>query len=80
MPRTTPARLTHAAWYLVLPLVWALADTVTCARDRARRLAVDDRGSETVEKAVITALVLGLALGLAGVITAVVHKYQGQIH
>ena len=78
--RTTTARLTRTAWPLLLPLAWALTNTITHAQNRARHLAVDDRGSETVEKAVITALVPGLALGLAGVIATVVHKYQGQIH
>ena len=80
MPRTTLSRITHAAWYLILPLTWALTDTITHAQNRLQRLEFDDRGSETVEKAVITALVLGLALGLAGAIAAVVSKYQGQIH
>ena len=39
-----------------------------------------EEGSETTEKAVITAIALGLAVGLGAAITAVVHKYQGQIH
>ena len=39
-----------------------------------------DEGSETIEKAVLTAIGLGIALGLAAAITGVVHKYQGQIH
>lgn len=78
--RTTSARLARTAWTLLLPLAWALTDAIDHVQNRERRLAVDDRGSETVEKAVMTALVLGLALGLAGVIAAVVHKFQGQIH
>lgn len=39
-----------------------------------------DEGSETIEKAVLTAIGLGIALGLAAAIAGVVHKYQGQIH
>ena len=39
-----------------------------------------DEGSETIEKAVLTAIGLGVALGLAAAIAGVVHKYQGQIH
>lgn len=41
--------------------------------------ATGDAGSETVEKAVIVAAMLGLAVGLAAVINAVVKNYQGQI-
>ncbi len=41
--------------------------------------ATGDAGSETVEKAVIVAAMLGLAVGLAAVINAVVNNYQGQI-
>lgn len=48
--------------------------------DRWRQArASGDRGSETVEKAVIVAVALGLAVGLAAAITAVVNNYQGQI-
>ena len=78
--RTTAARLIRTSWTLLLPLAWALTELITHAQNRARRLAVDDSGSETVEKAVLTALVIAAALGLAGTIAAVVSKYQGQIH
>lgn len=46
----------------------------------ARTRAEVEEGSETTEKAVITAITLGLAVGLGAAITAVVRKYQGQIH
>lgn len=39
-----------------------------------------EQGSETTEKAVITAIALGLAVALGATISGVVHKYQGQIH
>ena len=64
----------------------ALAITVAIAwlangplLSRHTRAEVEE-GSETTEKAVITAIALGLAVGLGAAITAVVHKYQGQIH
>lgn len=38
-----------------------------------------DSGSETVEKAVIVAVVLGLAVGLTAAIGTVVARYRGQL-
>lgn len=45
-----------------------------------RTRAEVENGSETTEKAILTAIALGLAVGLGAAITAVVHRYQGQIH
>lgn len=53
---------------------------VTSPQLSQRTRAEVEEGSETTEKAVITAIALGLAVGLGAAITAVVHKYQGQIH
>lgn len=64
---------------VLLVLVWALVTTRLCLQTRWNNLSFDDRGSETTEKAVLTAIGLGLALGLGAAITAVVTKYQGQI-
>ncbi|WP_134666119.1 MULTISPECIES: hypothetical protein [unclassified Amycolatopsis] len=58
-------------------LVLALAST---AQDRwARVRASGDRGSESVEKAVLVAIGLAVVIGLAFAIRAVVQKYQGQL-
>ena len=45
-----------------------------------RSRAEVEEGSETTEKAVITAISLGVAVALGAAITAVVRKYQAQIH
>ena len=68
----TRAQLALAATTLV---VWLATDPAP-----SRRTRHDEDGSETTEKAVITAIALGLAVGLGAAITTVVHKYQGQIH
>lgn len=50
------------------------------AVEHGRILLDEDEGSETTEKAVLTAIVLAAALALGGTIAGVVAKYQGQIH
>ena len=72
------SRLRRATSYLALLLMTARITITTLAYRRIRD--VNDEGSETTEKAVLTAVVLGLALGLGAAIAAVVHRYQGQIH
>jgi Flp pilus assembly protein TadG len=39
-----------------------------------------DRGASAVELAIITAIILGLAVALLAVITRFVHKEQAKIH
>lgn len=63
---------------LVLLVTTAVAWLTNPVPHRTR--AKVENGSETTEKAVITAIALGLAVGLGAAISAVVHKYQGQIH
>ncbi|WP_263249581.1 hypothetical protein [Saccharopolyspora rosea] len=76
LTRRTAAVVAHFALVLVL--------AATTALDRlprwAARVQADDTGSETTEKAVLTAIGLAVAVGLGAAITAVVNKYQGQIH
>ncbi|GAA4869955.1 hypothetical protein [Saccharopolyspora cebuensis] len=78
--RLTADRITAALGHLVLRLVLAVTRFLDWAQRRARRLRFDDEGSETTEKAVLTAIGLAVAVGLGAAITAVVNKYQGQIH
>ncbi|MGW1680089.1 hypothetical protein [Saccharopolyspora sp. NPDC002376] len=69
----------HTAAVLLLLTVWfTLAGH--SVQQRWRQARFDDTGSESTEKAVITAISLAAALGLGAAITAVVQKYQGQIH
>lgn len=75
---TTRARQRHARLLLTLATM-ALVLTNTGQFRRAWARARDDRGSESVEKAVLVAIGLGAAVGLAFVIRAVVQKYQAQI-
>ncbi|GAA5119800.1 hypothetical protein [Haloechinothrix salitolerans] len=58
-------------------LVLTLASTVQDRWERVR--ASGDRGSESVEKAVLVAIGLAVVIGLAFAIRAVVQKYQGQL-
>ncbi|MBK0870214.1 hypothetical protein INP57_25720 [Saccharopolyspora sp. HNM0986] len=74
--RTFRARLER----LVLTLALIATTALDHCLSRARRIRVDDHGSESTEKAVLTAIGLTIALGLAGAIAAVVSKYQGQLH
>lgn len=83
MPKTvghiiTGTQQRSAQIVLVLTgLVLALTNT---AQDRwARARASGDRGSESVEKAVLVAIGLAVVIGLAFAIRAVVQKYQGQL-
>lgn len=80
LSHTVATRLPAA---VALLFVWT---TLLCARLRRtyaqhRDLlrAAPERGSISVEKAVITAVSLGLALALMAAITAVVNKYTGMI-
>lgn len=45
----------------------------------ARVRASGNRGSESVEKAVLVAIMLAVVIGLAVAIRAVVQKYQGKL-
>ncbi|TDD41381.1 hypothetical protein [Saccharopolyspora elongata] len=69
----------NATTALLLLSAW-----ITLARQNAQQrwghARFDDTGSESTEKAVLTAIGLAAALGLGAAITAVVQKYQGQIH
>lgn len=60
---------------IVVKAVFALVE-----RQWVRARASGDRGSESVEKAVLVAIGLAIALGLAVAIRAVVQKYQAQIN
>ncbi|MCA1192879.1 hypothetical protein [Saccharopolyspora sp. 6V] len=73
-------RSLDALQYWVLTLVLATTDVLDQLASRVRRIRFDDTGSETTEKAVLTAIGLAVAVGLGAAITAVVNKYQGQIH
>lgn len=57
--------------------VMLLFITVTARWERVR--ATGDRGSESVEKAVLVAIGLAVAIGLGVAIRAVVQQFQGQI-
>jgi Flp pilus assembly pilin Flp len=62
------------------PLLLGLLAAWDAAQHRLRQLRADgERGATVVEYAIITAIALGLAVGLGAAITAVVHKYQGKI-
>jgi len=59
--------------------LWLLA-LWDAARSRLRQLRAEgERGATIVEYAIITAIGLGLAIGLGAAVTAVVHKYQNKI-
>ena len=67
-------------WAHALTLLWLTAALLLHAGPPHGGRHRHDEGSETIEKAVLTAIGLGIALGLAATIAGVVHKYQGQIH
>ncbi|MEV5542043.1 hypothetical protein AB0L13_34945 [Saccharopolyspora shandongensis] len=69
----------HATTALLLLSFWVALASEN-ARQRGEHARFDDTGSESTEKAVLTAIGLAAALGLGAAITAVVQKYQGQIH
>ncbi|PKW18761.1 hypothetical protein [Saccharopolyspora spinosa] len=73
------ARTRHQVTTTVLLLGIWIAIAGQAVQDRWMRARFDDRGSESTEKAVLTAIALAAALGLGAAITAVVSKYQGQI-
>lgn len=64
----------------MLALIVIQAVFAQVERQWARAHASGDRGSESVEKAVLVAIGLAIALGLAVAIRAVVQKYQAQIN
>lgn len=76
--RSAARRPFRAAVDLALLVTITITVWVT-ARAQVIR-ARSDRGSETVEKAILAAVGLGLATGLGFAITALVHKYQNQIN
>ncbi|GAB2677285.1 hypothetical protein GCM10027271_42640 [Saccharopolyspora gloriosae] len=78
--RHTLTRSTETLQYWVLTLVLSTTTALDHLATRAHRIRFDDTGSETTEKAVLTAIGLAVAVGLGAAITAVVNKYQGQIH
>ncbi|RKT86407.1 hypothetical protein SAMN05421805_10648 [Saccharopolyspora antimicrobica] len=63
--------LVFSAWLTVLGVG---------VQQRWEQARFDDTGSESTEKAVIAAMSLAAALGLGGAITALVLKYQAQLH
>ncbi|MGI8311673.1 hypothetical protein [Saccharopolyspora sp. ASAGF58] len=69
----------HVMTAVMLVTAWIVI-AGQAVQDRWMRARFDDRGSESTEKAVLTAIALAAALGLGAAITAVVSKYQGQIH
>lgn len=77
-----PEKLTTLSrrWVHVFTLLWLTAALLLYAGPARGGRHRRDEGSETIEKAVLTAIGLGIALGLAAAIAGVVHKYQGQIH
>jgi len=85
MPTCTRERLTQLTRLITIGLtgLWLALETHDLLRSlhaHLHRTRRDDTGSESTEKAVLTAIALGVAVGLGAAITAVVHKYQGQIH
>ncbi|MEV4731904.1 hypothetical protein [Saccharopolyspora sp. NPDC049426] len=74
-----PMIRTQVTVTVVLVAAW-LATSTTALTRFVERVRFDDRGSESTEKAVLTAIALAAALGLGAAITAVVQKYQAQIH
>ncbi|KAA5825505.1 hypothetical protein F1721_32920 [Saccharopolyspora hirsuta] len=68
----------HTNALLLQLTVWFTVATAV-VQQRWEQARFDDTGSESTEKAVITAISLAAALGLGAAITAVVQKYQGQI-
>ncbi|SEP53798.1 hypothetical protein [Amycolatopsis saalfeldensis] len=58
-------------------LALVLVATVQARWERVR--ASGDSGSESVEKAVIAAVSLAVAIGLVAAVRAVVQHYQGQL-
>ncbi len=71
---------THRRWHRALTLLWITTALWLHTGPPQAGKHHRDEGSETIEKAVLTAIGLGIALGLAAAIAGVVHKYQGQIH
>ncbi|AIG74386.1 Putative membrane protein [Amycolatopsis japonica] len=58
---------------------WVLSYVVTAEDQWTRARASGDCGSESVEKAVLVAIGLAVAIGLGFAIRAAVQTYQGQI-
>lgn len=83
MPKTVGRIHARVRWrygQLVGVLTGLAVALVTTVENRwARVRASGDRGSESVEKAVLVAIGLAVVLGLAFAIRAVVQKYQGQL-
>ncbi|MGC7093962.1 hypothetical protein ACPZ19_04800 [Amycolatopsis lurida] len=69
-------RSVHLALSLTV-VALSLAHTAETRWERAR--ASGDRGSESVEKAVLVAIGLAIAIGLGFAIRAAVQNYQNQI-
>ncbi len=70
----------HRRWRHAFTLLWLTTALWLYTSPQHAGKHRNDEGSETIEKAVLTAIGLGIALGLAAAIAGVVHKYQGQIH
>ena len=77
--RTYTSLFLHRSYEQIALAAMSVALWLATGPSLAHRSRAEE-GSETTEKAVITAIALGLAVGLGAAITAVVHKYQGQIH
>lgn len=79
-PRHSDTTLTGRAslvFSLLLVGCLALADRLNQRWQQARTSG--DRGSETVEKAVIAAILLAAAIGLTAAITGAIDSYKGRI-
>ncbi|ASR36606.1 hypothetical protein BAY61_18160 [Prauserella marina] len=81
MPKTvrvdTRVQWCHSKLLVLASVAMALAAQVETRWARVR--AAGDRGSESVEKAVLVAIGLAVVIGLGAAIRAVVQKYQGQL-
>lgn len=69
----------HGAQLGLILTGWVLALVTTAETRWERARASGDRGSESVEKAVLVAIGLAVAIGLGFAIRAAVQNYQGQI-
>lgn len=79
-PRHQPDTLAVRAWTVLALLTVTYLDATDRLERRWRQArASSDTGSETVEKAVLVAIMLAAAIGLAAAIRALVNAYQTQI-
>ncbi|RBM17406.1 hypothetical protein DI005_22210 [Prauserella sp. PE36] len=80
MDRCVSSARSHSA-QLALTLAGMAMVLIATVEKRCERVrASGDRGSESVEKAVLVAIGLAIAIGLGFAIRAAVQNYQGQIN